>query len=260
MNPRLRLAPLRQPVETSHPRGPIPASPRKVRPVRAPQYGTANRGPQPAKMILWSPPLISHSGNVFVLSAPSGTGKSTLARRLVQELPDLDFSISFTTRAPRAGEVNGKDYFFVDHATFDRMIAEDGLVEWVEVYGHKYGTGKAWIQEHLATGRDILLDIETQGAKNVHAAIPDAVMVFLIPPSAEELANRLRKRGRDPEAEIQVRLDYARHELSQFPAYDYLVVNDELERAYRDLQAVILATRSRRERMAGTAESILQGF
>ncbi len=204
--------------------------------------------------------MISHSGNVFVLSAPSGTGKSTLAKRLVQEVSDLDFSISFTTRAPRAGEVDGKDYFFVDNPTFDRMIETGGLVEWVEVYGHKYGTGKDWVMSHLATGRDILLDIETQGAKNVHAAIPDAVMIFLIPPSAEELSNRLRKRGRDPEAEIKVRLDYARHELCQFPAYDYLVVNDTLDRAYRDLESIVLATRLRRERMGRQAEQILQGF
>lgn len=204
--------------------------------------------------------MSSHPGNVFVLSAPSGTGKSTLAKRLVAEVPELDFSISFTTRAPRAGEVHGKDYFFVDAATFDRMIAEGGLVEWVEVYGHKYGTGKAWITEHLATGRDILLDIETQGARNVHAAMPEAVMVFLIPPSAEELASRLRKRGRDPEDEIQVRLDHARHELSQFPSYDYLVINDTLDRAYRDLESIVLATRARRERMGARAENILAGF
>jgi len=141
--------------------------------------------------------LISHSGNVFVLSAPSGTGKSTLAKRLVRDVPDLDFSTSFTTRTPRAGETDGKDYFFVDHATFDAMIEKGELVEWVEVYGHKYGTGKAWITAHLASGKDILLDIETQGARNVHAAIPDAVMIFLIPPSAEELSNRLRTRGRE---------------------------------------------------------------
>jgi guanylate kinase len=197
---------------------------------------------------------------VFVLSAPSGTGKSTLAKRLVQELDGLDFSISFTTRAPRAGEEHGKDYFYVDHATFDAMIESGGLVEWVEVYGHKYGTGKDWINSQLASGRDVLLDIETQGARNVHEAIPDAVMIFLIPPSAEELSNRLRRRGRDPEAEIQVRLDHAKHELSQFPSYDYLVVNDTLDRAYRELESVILATRLKRERMGATAERILEGF
>ena len=204
--------------------------------------------------------MIVHTGNVFVLSAPSGTGKSTWAKRLVQDVPDLDFSISFTTRAPRAGEVDGKDYFFVDDATFDTMIAEGGLVEWVEVYGHKYGTGKTWIMEHLASGKDILLDIETQGARNVHDAMPDAVMIFLIPPSAAELSARLRKRGRDPEAEIKVRLDYARHELSQFPSYDYLVVNDTLDRAYQELQAIVLATRLRRERMGAKAQRILEGF
>jgi guanylate kinase len=204
--------------------------------------------------------LLSHSGNVFVLSAPSGTGKSTLAKRLVRDVPDLDFSISFTTRAPRAGEVDGKDYFYVDPPTFDRMIETGGLVEWVEVYGHKYGTGKNWVMEHLASGRDILLDIETQGARKVHGAIPDAVMIFLIPPSAGELAHRLRNRGRDPEAEIRVRLDYARHELSQFPSYDYLVVNDTLDRAYRDLESIIYATRCRRERMGAEAERILTGF
>ena len=179
---------------------------------------------------------------------------------MVQDLPDLDFSISFTTRAPRAGEVDGKDYFFVDQATFDAMIDQGALVEWVAVYGHKYGTGKEWVMAHLASGKDILLDIETQGAREVHAAIPDAVMIFLIPPSAGELSSRLRSRGRDPVEEIQVRLDYARHELSQYPAYDYLVVNDTLDQATRELEAIILATRLRRERMGATAQRILDGF
>ena len=135
-----------------------------------------------SKMGLWSCSLISHSGNVFVLSAPSGTGKSTLAKRLVQEVPDLDFSISYTTRAPRAGEEQGKDYFFVNSVTFEAMVREGELVEWVELYGHRYGTGREWITSHLASGKDILLDIETQGARNVHDAMHDAVMIFLIPP------------------------------------------------------------------------------
>ena len=139
--------------------------------------------------------MLSHSGNVFVLSAPSGTGKSTLAKQLVKNVGDLGFSVSFTTRRPRPGEVDGREYFFVDDATFDRMVAEDGFVEWVRVYEHRYGTGKAWIQEQLRSGSDILLDIESQGARRVHDTIPDAVMVFLLPPSAEELAARLRGRG-----------------------------------------------------------------
>ena len=204
--------------------------------------------------------MLSHSGNVYVLSAPSGTGKSTLAKRLVNQVADLNFSVSFTTRKPRPGEVHGKDYFFVDDATFDRMVAEDGFVEWVHVYDRRYGTGKAWIQDRLASGTDILLDIESQGAARVHAAIPDAVMVFLLPPSSRELSARLRGRGDESEEQVRIRLEYARHELSQFAAYDYLVVNDTVEEAYRKLESIIIATRCRKERMARTAQRILDSF
>ena len=204
--------------------------------------------------------MLSHSGNVYVLSAPSGTGKSTLAKRLVNQVADLNFSVSFTTRKPRPGEVHGKDYFFVDDATFDRMVAEDGFVEWVHVYDRRYGTGKAWIQDRLASGTDILLDIESQGAARVHAAIPDAVMVFLLPPSAGELSARLRGRGDESEEQVRIRLEYARHELSQFAAYDSLVVNDTVEEAYRKLESIIIATRCRKERMARTAQRILDSF
>ena len=204
--------------------------------------------------------MLSHSGNVFVLSAPSGTGKSTIAKRLVREVPDLSFSISFTTRAARPGEVDGQDYFFVDQATFDAMVAKDGFIEWVQVYGNKYGTGRDWILAQLASGRDILLDIESQGAQNVHRAIPDAVMVFLLPPSAQELSRRLRGRGDSSEDQVRVRLEYAKHELAQFPAYDYLVINDEVEHAYRGLASIILATRQRRERMQAAAQGILDSF
>lgn len=205
-------------------------------------------------------PLLRHLGNVFVLSAPSGTGKSTLARQLVKQVADLNFSVSFTTRKPRPGEVEGRDYFFVDDATFDAMVAQDGFVEWVRVYERRYGTGKAWIQEKLESGLDILLDIESQGARKVHAAIPDAVMVFLLPPSSGELAARLRGRGDESEEQVRIRLDYARHELAQFEGYDYLVVNDTVEQAYRRLESIILATRCRRERMGSTAQQILDSF
>jgi len=205
-------------------------------------------------------PLLRHLGNVFVLSAPSGTGKSTLAKQLVKEVADLNFSVSFTTRRPRPGEVDGKDYFFVDDATFDAMVAEDGFVEWVRVYERRYGTGKAWIHEKLQSGMDILLDIESQGARLVHEAIPDAVMVFLLPPSSAELSARLRGRGDESEEQVRIRLDYARHELAQFQGYDYLVVNDTVEQAYRRLASIILATRCRRERMTSTAQQILDSF
>ena len=204
--------------------------------------------------------MIRHTGNIFVLSAPSGTGKSTLAKRLVREVPGLIFSISFTTRSPREGEVEGQDYFYVDNATFDRMVGEDGFVEWVHVYGNRYGTGKAWIQERLQAGEDILLDIETVGAHNIQEAIPDAISIFLLPPSAEELSHRLRGRGKDSEEQISQRLRYARHEMEHYPEYDYLIVNDDLEQAYRDMEAVILATRCARARMRPTAERILGSF
>jgi len=204
--------------------------------------------------------LLRHSGNVFVLSAPSGTGKSTLARQLVKQVGDLNFSVSFTTRQPKPGEVHGRDYFFVDDATFDDMVARDGFVEWVRVYERRYGTGKAWIREKLESGVDILLDIESQGARRVHQAIPDAVMVFLLPPSSQELASRLRGRGDESEEQVRIRLDYARHELVQYEGYDYLVVNDTVEQAYHRLESIITATRCRRERMGATARQILDSF
>jgi guanylate kinase len=170
------------------------------------------------------------------------------------------FSTSFTTRSPREGERDGEDYFFLDDQAFDRMVERGGFVEWVEVYGNRYGTGREWIQERLETGLDILLDIETIGAKNVHREIPDAIMIFLLPPDAEALSQRLRGRGKDSEAQIQIRLQYAKHEMEEFPHYDYLVVNDDLEMAYRQLESVILATRCSRERMASAALRILESF
>lgn len=204
--------------------------------------------------------MLEHRGNVFVLSAPSGAGKSTLSRRLVQETDGLIFSISTTTRAPRPGEQDGREYFFVDDARFDAMVAEGGFVEWVRVYANRYGTGRAWLEQTLARGVDVLLDIETTGALNIRTAIPDAIMVFLLPPSAEELERRLRGRGSDTETQISLRMKHARHELELFEAYDYLIINDDLERTYRQLQAVVLAARAQRERMIGQAGRILETF
>ena len=202
----------------------------------------------------------THPGNVFVISAPSGTGKSTLANRLVASLDNFIFSISTTTRPARPGELNGKEYFFVDDATFDQMVNEDGFIEWVQVYGNRYGTGRKWLQGVLDSGKDVLLDIETTGAMNLRRAIPDAVMIFLLPPSAVELERRLRGRGKDSETQIQERMKYARHELELYHAYDFLVVNDDLETAYKQMESIVWATRVRRERMVGRAQAILKGF
>ncbi|HJW71315.1 MAG TPA: guanylate kinase [Geothrix sp.] len=204
--------------------------------------------------------MIQHRGNVFVVSAPSGAGKSTLAHRLVASVPELIFSISFTTRQPRPGEVDGRDYFFIDDATFDAMVREDGFVEWVQVYGHRYGTGRAWLDGVLATGLDVLLDIETTGALNLRRAISDARMIFILPPSAEALERRLRSRGKDGEDQIGIRMRHARHEMELYHAYDYLILNDDLEAAYHQFESIVHATRASKERMAPTAQRILEGF
>jgi len=201
-----------------------------------------------------------HPGNVFVVSAPSGAGKSTLVQRLVQSVPDLVFSISFTTRKPRPGEVDGRDYFYIEDERFEAMIREGGFVEWVQVYGHRYGTGREWLEGVLASGRDVLLDIETTGAQNLRKAIPDARMIFILPPSAASLEQRLRSRGKDSDEQIAIRMRHARHELELYPAYDYLVMNDDLELAYRQFESIVLATRAGRERMAPAAQRILDSF
>ena len=204
--------------------------------------------------------MIQHPGNVFVVSAPSGAGKSTLVQRLVATVPDLIFSISFTTRKPRPGELDGRDYFFIDDARFDTMIHDGGFVEWVQVYGHRYGTGRDWLEGVLATGRDVLLDIETTGALNLKKAIPDARMIFILPPSTAALEERLRSRGKDSEEQIAIRLQHARHELELYFAYDYLILNDDLELAYRQLEGIVNASRASQARMAPVAQRILEGL
>ncbi len=199
-------------------------------------------------------------GTVFVLSAPSGTGKSTLAKRLVAALPDLVFSISITTRAPRPGEQDGREYFFVDDAAFDQKIAAGDFLEWVQVYAHRYGTSRSWIEAQLHQGKDVLLDIETIGALNIKQRMPDAVMIFLMPPSMEELSNRLAKRGDTSEEQMRLRLGHARSQLEQYLHYHYLVVNDSVDLAFDKLKAIIESQRCRRDAMERSAESILQTF
>ena len=204
--------------------------------------------------------MIHHPGNVFVVSAPSGTGKSTLSQRLIERVPDLVFSTSVTTRPPRPGEVEGEDYFFVDDEKFDAMVRAGEFVEWVQVYARRYGTSRPWLEGVLAGGKDVLLDIETTGALNIRRAIPDAVMIFILPPSVQALEARLRGRGKDSEDQMELRLRHARHELDLYHAYDYLIVNDDLERAYRQFESVIWATRARRERMLAVTQAILGAF
>lgn len=200
------------------------------------------------------------AGLVFVLSGPSGVGKSTLARRLVRQVPDLVFAVSHTTRPPRPGERAGVDYVFVDDAAFDAMLARGAFVEWVETYGHRYGLSRDWLDRQTAAGRDLLMDLDTTGARAVRGAVPGAVTVLLLPPSARELARRLQGRQTESAGQQARRLDQARRELARYSEFDYLVVNAAVDRSARELEAIILAARARQARRAPLARDILAGF
>lgn len=187
-------------------------------------------------------------GIIFVISAPSGTGKTTLCERLLKILPDLKMSISHTTRQPRPYEKNGIDYFFVDEKSFKKMIANDEFIEWAEVYGNFYGTSKKVIFDLIKEGYDILLDIDTQGAKNIRKLYPDSVLIFILPPSLEELEKRLLLRNEDRDI-IDKRLSKASQEISQYKFYDYIVINDSIEKALNDLLCIIYAERLKIKRI-----------
>jgi guanylate kinase len=177
---------------------------------------------------------------LLVVSAPSGTGKTTLCDRLLLRRPELRISISTTTRPPRGDEVDGEDYDFVSVEAFKRCIAEDAFVEWAEVHGKYYGTRKARIEELLGAGVDVLLDVDVQGAESLKEVFGDtAVTLMLLPPSLEELERRLRGRGTDDEGTIQVRLGNSRSELARWATFDEVVVNDDLDLALEDLEAVL---------------------
>jgi guanylate kinase len=199
-------------------------------------------------------------GSIIVISAPSGAGKSTLVKRLLASMPDLKFSVSYTTRPPRRGERNGRDYFFVTRQRFRRMIAAEEFVEWADVFGHLYGTSRKQLRAMQEAGRDIVLDIDVQGHRQVRKRLPEAVSIFVLPPSYWELARRLRHRHSDAPAVIARRLSDARQEIRHWPEYDYLVVNDRLPTAMRALRTVVEAARSRREVQRERAKQICRTF
>ena len=191
-----------------------------------------------------------HRGLLLVLSAPSGTGKTTLARRIVQAHPEAEFSISMTTRETRGAEQEGVDYHFVDALTFQRMIERDEFVEWAEVHGNFYGSPQAVVDRAFASGGLAVFDVDVQGGQSIQRRYPEAVLVFVVPPSMAELERRLRERGTESEDAIRRRMLAARSELEQGArAYDYLVVNDSLDRAYNELEAIVSAERCRRGRV-----------
>lgn len=199
-------------------------------------------------------------GLLFVVSAPSGTGKTTVVERLVQVVRGLSLSRSYTSRAARAGECDGVDYNFITRTSFEEMIAADAFLEWADVFGNFYGTGAVDAERELAAGRDLVLVIDVQGARQVRARCADTVNIFVLPPSFEVLEQRLRGRSKDTEAAMQRRLSTARAEVAAFVEYDYVVVNDELDTCVGRLRAIVEAERSRLRCMRGAAERIVDTF
>jgi guanylate kinase len=188
---------------------------------------------------------MEHRGQLFVLSGPSGAGKSTLRERLRKHLPELWYSVSCTTRGPRPGEMEGEDYSFVSPDTFAAMVKARGFLEWAQVHGHYYGTPREQVVSTLENGRDVLLEIDVQGARQVKIHLPQACFIFVLPPDVKTLKKRLRRRGTEDEYDVKTRLDRATREMAEAPWYDFLVINDDLDRASEELAAVIMASRCR---------------
>jgi guanylate kinase len=189
-------------------------------------------------------------GLMLVRSSPSGVGKTSLSRRLVADHPELDLSISMTTRAPRPGEHNGREYFFVSEAEFDAKVAAGAFLEWAKLHGHqRSGTLKATVMESLSAGRDVMFDVDWQGARAITAAAPqDTVRVFILPPTMAEMVRRIHARAGDSDEMIRRRLETAREEFTKWDEYDYVIVNDDFDHAYAELAHIYHAERLRRER------------
>lgn len=202
---------------------------------------------------------MSSSGLLFVVSAPSGTGKTTVVEQLVKIVPTLEMSRSYTSRPPRSNERDGVDYNFVSRQEFEDRIARGDFLEHADVFGNYYGTGKAETEARLASGRDLVLVIDVQGARQVREKV-HGVGVFMVPPSFQVLEHRLRNRSQDPEAAIQRRLATARSEVSAVSEYDYVVINDELDRCVAELRGIVLAERARRDRRLGMIAPIVKTF
>lgn len=203
---------------------------------------------------------VSARGMLVVVSSPSGGGKGTLIRRVLKSVPDLGYSVSFTTRPAREGEVHGQHYFFVAPAEFEKLIDAGEFLEWAFVHGNRYGTSRTQVARELAAGRDIILEIDVQGAANIRHLEIDAVSVFILPPSFETLRARLIARGSENPETLSLRLRNARGEVERYREFEYVVINDEAERAASQLAAIIYAERARRVRQEHAAQKVLSTF
>ncbi len=198
---------------------------------------------------------LARRGLMFILSSPSGTGKTTIAQKLLKQVDGIGMSVSVTTRAMRPGEIDGRDYHFVDQVTFDRMVENEEFLEWAKVFGNCYGTPKAQIKAGLKAGQDFLFDIDWQGTQQLYQRMEtDVVRVFLLPPSISELEHRLRSRGTDSDEVIAARMDRARFEISHWDGYDYVVVNDDIGECYEKVLTILQAERMSRARQTGLVD------
>lgn len=203
---------------------------------------------------------LSARGKLVVVSSPSGGGKGTLIRRVLKSVPDLSYSVSFTTRPARAGEVHGQHYFFVSPAEFEKMVDAGEFLEWAFVHGNRYGTSRTQVARELAEGHDIILEIDVQGAANVRESGIDGVSIFILPPSFEVLRARLVARGSENPETLSLRLGNARGEVERYTEFEYVLINDDAERAASQLAAIIYAERARRARQEHAAQEVLSTF
>ena len=185
------------------------------------------------------------TGTLYVFSAPSGAGKTSLVKALLEQTTDIGVSVSHTTRAPREGEIDGKDYNFVSQETFQQLIGESAFLEHAQVFDNFYGTSQAWVEQELQAGRDVILEIDWQGAEQIRQQMPHMVSVFILPPSREELLKRLTGRGTDTQDIIDRRMQDAESEMSHYGAFDYLIINDDFATALEQLRAIVLARKQR---------------
>ena len=199
-------------------------------------------------------------GNLFVVVAPSGAGKTSLVKALLEKEPNIRLSISYTTRKPREGEVNGRDYHFADRPTFEKMIAQGDFLEYANVYGNYYGTSKRWIENQLSGDHDVLLEIDWRGAAQLKGLFPNMVGIFILPPSLAELRKRLESRGKDAPEAIERRMASAREEISHVLEFEYIIVNERFEAALSDLISVVHATRVSRAQQSVRLASLLAEF
>lgn len=199
-------------------------------------------------------------GSLFIISSPSGGGKGTLIRRALDELDNLKFSVSYTTRDKRDGEHNGVEYHFVSVPEFEALMESGDLLEYALVHGNYYGTSSSQIEEATESGLDVILEIDVQGAKIVRRKREEAINIFILPPSFSVLADRLRNRGTESDEQLKLRLENARKEVEFYSSCDYIVINDDLEKAVSDLKSVIRAERVRRDRQSDTVQGILNTF